>query len=88
MLKSKISDVLSRQPTVVRAYLCRVRYQAEGEDSVALAVSGPEDLIVVDEIGKVFWATFGRECFLDIMFIGSDQESRLDQVCRPFYSAG
>ena len=55
--------------------------------SSRLPYSLPRIPDLVNQIGEVFWNTFGQGCSMDIMFVDQDQEARLASVCKPFYTA-
>lgn len=87
-MKSALCLAFKARPEMERAYLCRVRFDEAGSDTIGLAISAPEDATLADQVGKIFWQLFARGVSLDIMLVGSDMEMRLSRVCTPFYSAG
>jgi len=84
-LKAALTDEFVASASVELAYLARVSYGDPNAYEVALCLHAPEDPVLVERIGRVFAAQFGRAQHLDIMFLTSLDEARLLQVCAPFY---
>ncbi len=87
-LKRRLIEILEPDATVRRAYLARVAYPETGEAGVALClpsgVAAPKAL--VRDISAVFSELFGIDQHLDVVFVTEDDEKRLAEVCRPFFS--
>jgi hypothetical protein len=82
----QFSDLFALRPSVDRAYLAVIANQSSM--SVALCIrklDGPSrDL--VEEVGHIFAAMFGRHQHLDIVFVTETQEADLAAVCKPFFT--
>jgi len=85
-LKSKLSALFETDERIWKAYLARVDFGKGTEIALCLrTVMGPDD-ILAEKILKIFALLFVKRDFLDIIFINSEQESDLTQVCKPFYT--
>ncbi len=84
-LKAKLFAVLERRPLVDRAYLAQVAYAGAQGVAVALCIVGPEAPDLAAEIGSEFAKQFAAGVPLDILFISSEQDATLGQVCKPFF---
>ena len=86
-LKKKLTEVFISKAGIRQAYLARVTYNAEDNDSsVALCLLADEDRKLVEDVSQVFREYFRKDCFLDILFISTQRKPELDSVCHPFYS--
>lgn len=88
-LKAKWRPLLIASPEVTGAYLVRVSYGEEETEHVLLAIrsTGPLDADLAFSLRAPFAAEFNREASMDIAYVSADQESRIIQVCAPFYVA-
>jgi hypothetical protein len=84
-LKAKLCPVLRRRPLVDRAYLAQVAYAGVQEVAVALCIVGPVAPDLAAEIGSEFRKQFATGVPLDILFISTEQDATLVQVCKPFF---
>jgi hypothetical protein len=74
-----------RAAGIERAYLARVEYENPDVFEVALCLRGPEDMGLVDRLGKKFLEAVPAGIHLDIVFLDDIHEGELKAVCRPFY---
>jgi hypothetical protein len=85
--KRSISGIFRQHPTVAEAYLMRVRYSGQGDESVALGLRfvGPDvDEQVITETGLAFRTMFGGGGqHLDIIPLDEDSVEQLE--FKPFY---
>ena len=88
-LKAELSKCFTDLEIVQRAYLSRVQYEgAEGDFTVALCLSTAQTTAVptlLEKIGSIFGAMFGRDEHLDVLLLRADQENQLSKVCLPFF---
>lgn len=89
-LKRELSDLFVRDKKVSIAYLVRIGFDVSDEYLVALClrVDSGRKLRRVKKVAKVFSKIFGADQHLEIMFLDESTETRLQQVCSPFYSKG
>jgi hypothetical protein len=87
VLKSKLQPVLTNARSVQKAYLARVSYGDSQNTNVALCLydSAPNDK-TVDSCADTFQKLFRCTDSLDVVFLDSLQETKLSQVCRPFFA--
>jgi hypothetical protein len=88
-LKAQWRPLLIASPEVRVAYLVRVTYGDDKTEHVLLALrsTGPLDADLAFSLRAPFADEFNRETSLDIAHVSADQESRIVQVCSPFYVA-
>jgi hypothetical protein len=88
-LKARWSAVLKTHPTSLRAYLAQVRLSDTQTPSVALIVitTNGADTALLGKLAAEFKGVMASSQFVDVLFFGEAQESRLSNVCRPFYAA-
>lgn len=87
LLKDALRPILHPKPCVSKAYLAQTDYGEETPRRVTLCLrsaSGPDDDLV-KQIGQVFARIFRTSESLDILFVDSEHERELAQVCKPFY---
>ena len=88
-LKEKLTEFFWLDKKVKTAYLASVIYDDQFSIGVALCLiteAGP-DRDLVEKIGRIFAAIFGRHEHLDIIFLSDGQESELIKVCPPFWKS-
>ena len=86
-LKSAFVPVLAATPTVQSAYLARVYRGKAPKHSVAVCIRssiGIDDK-VEDRLSQIFKLRFRGDQRLDFLFLLEDEETRLREVCPPFY---
>lgn len=85
--KSRVIELFEQDATVKNAYLARVSYHAGSAVTVALCVRGHSEAParIVESVGKIFGAMFGKDQHLDIVFLDASQEAELAKVCRAFF---
>ncbi len=88
-LKGRWLPILSARPEIRRAFLVRASYDGSSDVHVLLALcsSGGSDPSLVEALRVPYAAIFHRDCPLDMVFITQAQESQVDAVCPPFYTA-
>ncbi len=88
-LKERWLPILSARPEIRRAFLVRAAYEGPNDIHVVLALcsSRAADRSLVEELRVPYAAIFSRDCPLDMLFANSAQESEIEKVCRPFYTA-
>jgi hypothetical protein len=72
------------------AYLAKVSYGNESSTHVALCLriqSENNRPAICERISGIFAAMFSRHEHLDILFLKTEQESRIAKVCSPFFAA-
>ena len=84
-LKAELEPLFVPIASVASAYLVRASFGDPASYNVVLCIAAPNDRALVDRIGKVFAARFKTSAYLDVMFLTPDMESRVRQVCQPFY---
>jgi hypothetical protein len=60
--------------------------QCAAQRTLCLRSDSREDQDLDTQIGETFATMFSRDNSLDILFLNSDEESRLIRVCTPFYN--
>lgn len=86
-LKKGLVTVLEENADVQRAYLATISTDGKKGWSVALClVSKKSDERLVQELGAVFRGIFGKDQFLDMMFLTDDAEREVRKVCPAFYA--
>lgn len=87
--KARWLPILSASPTIRRAFLVRASYEAPNDIHVMLALcsTGGPDLTLIEALRVPYADIFSRDCPLDMVFINATQESDIERVCPPFYTA-
>ena len=88
-IKSRWLPILSAHPEIRRAFLVRAAYEGQQDVHVVLALcsNSSGDVNVVEALRVPYAAIFSRDCPLDIGFFSGTQESEIERVCPPFYTA-
>ena len=88
-VKSRWFPILTAHPQIRRAFLVRASYDDQGGQQVVLALcsSGGPDFALIEALRAPFAAMFSRACPLDMVFANAAQESQIEMVCPPFYTA-
>lgn len=88
-LKDKLIEIFRQYPTVLKAYLSQAIYDKEENSSVVLCLKTTvlDDKKLVKDISEIFSSIFGRDQYLDTVFINESQEKQLIEICSPFYSS-
>ncbi len=86
-LKFTLSELFKTKEEVLRAYLVKVRYDKNGDSSVALCIKkiAGDDAKLAEEIGNIFFNQSNSKMFLDTMFIDDEKENRIKSVANAFY---
>lgn len=86
-LKKKLTVLFEQLQLVRTAYLARVRYDNADPVHVALCVRGQpgQNRMFADRVNQVFSSMFGSHEHLDTLWLTSEQEVPLKQVCHAFY---
>jgi len=84
--KTRLATFFGTVAWVRVAYLAGVTYEAAGPMHIALCVRGQpgQNRIFAERVGQIFASIFGSHEHIDIIWITPDQ-TRLAQVCQPFY---
>lgn len=88
-VKERWMPILRASPPIRRAFLVRALYEGHPGPQVILALcssGGPDDALV-EALRVPFAAIFHRDCPLDMAFLTPAQESQIEPVCGPFYTA-
>lgn len=88
-VKARWLPILTASPHIRRAFLVRALYEGEPDQHVILALcssSGP-DATLVEALRVPYAAIFHRDCPLDMAFVTPAQESQIEPLCPPFYTA-
>ena len=77
------------RPDIRRAYLANVQFEGQSEPSTALCIVSqrPDDRSLVLRVGEVSRRRFAKDIPLEVLFLTAEQEPKIAEVCRPFYSA-
>ena len=88
-VKARWLPILSANPQIRRAFLVRAAYEGDEGQHVVLALcsSGAPDPALIDALRVPYAAMFHRDCPLDMGFPSPAQESQIEKVCPPFYTA-
>ena len=88
-VKAQWLPILSAHAEVRRAFLVRAAYEGQSDVHVVLALcsTGRGDLKLVEALRVPYAAIFHRDCPLDMAFVTAAQESEIERVCPPFYTA-
>jgi hypothetical protein len=84
-LKAALCKSFAQDPAIVRAYLVRVEYAPSSNYEVALCLRAPEDVRVVQSVGREFAALFGPDEHLDTVFVDDAQEAKIREVASAFF---
>lgn len=87
-LKTQLVTLFLQRQNVLRAYLVRVEYADPGTYNVALCLrttTDQDDQTLVEAVGSTFASIFSSDYHLDIIFLTTDQEFLLKEVCGPFF---
>ena len=86
-LKKALIAVLENNMDAQRAYLAMISTDGKKSWRVALCLSSKRsDETLIQELGAVFRRIFGKDQFLDMMFLTAETEQQLQKVCPAFYS--
>lgn|SRR5487761_147329 len=89
LLKAHWLPILADHESALRAYLAIVKYSQSGDTGRALCIrcieTGNGAPALVARLAEVFARMFRADCALDIMLLDGERESRLKQVCMPFF---
>jgi hypothetical protein len=84
-LKAELVALFRREGTIDKAYLVRTK-SADVENVVlALVRSAGADMDLVQKVGELFAAMFGRHEHLDVLFLSAPQQATVREVCAPFF---
>jgi hypothetical protein len=88
-IKAKWLPILSARAEIRRAFLVRASYEGSKDVHVVLALcsKGGSDLSLIEALRVPYAAVFHCDCPLDMVFANSAQESQIERVCPPFYTA-
>jgi hypothetical protein len=88
-VKARWLPILSESPEIRRAFLVRASYEAPNDVHVVLALcsNGGPDRNLIEALRVPYAAIFSRDCPLDMAFVNASQESDIERVCPPFYTA-
>lgn len=87
-IKAQWLPILEGDPHIRRAFLVRAQYADQTEHVIlALSSTGGSDAALMDALRIPYTAIFRDDCPLDMAFINEAQQSHLEKVCRPFYTA-
>lgn len=89
LLKQRLQDHFDATGGVQRAYLTVVKqrtgWRVQHSVALCLVADAVDHRAVSQGTGAVFADLFRADQALDIVFLGAHDESRLRQVCSPFY---
>jgi hypothetical protein len=86
-LQAAFREVFAATPTVQSAYLARIYRGNAPKQSVALCLRssiGVDDKIE-ERLSAIFRLRFRNDQRLDFLFLLEEEETRLREVCAPFY---
>lgn len=88
-IKAQWIPILSAHSDIRRAFLVRAAYERPDDVHVVLALcsNGGPNSGLVEALRVPYAAIFHRDCPLDMVFANAAQESHIEAVCRPFYTA-
>jgi hypothetical protein len=88
-VKARWSEILSAYPEIRRAFLVRASYEASNDMHVVLALcsNAGADQGLIEALRIPYAALFHQDCPLDMVFANAPQESLIEEVCAPFYTA-
>jgi hypothetical protein len=88
-IKAQWSAILSTRPEIRRAFLVRASYDGSNDMHVVLALcsTASADSRLLEALRVPYAAIFHRDCPLDMVFADFTQESHIEKVCPPFYTA-
>lgn len=85
-LKQQLREYFQRESAVFRAYLVLAKYGAV-DQNVVLCVAAESTChpFVVKNAGEIFRRLFNQDMHLDILFVDSNVEQRVQQAAKPFF---
>jgi len=85
--KKLLTEHLSRDSVIGRAYLARVNYGDTEQTNIALCIkkNGAVSDQLIPQLVGCFKLLFTNDNALDILFLDDVQELKIKEVCRPFY---
>lgn len=87
-IKSQWMPILEADPRIRRAFLVRAQYADQTEHVIlALSSTGGTDAGLMESLRIPYTAIFREDCPLDMAFITDAQQSHIEKVCPPFYTA-
>ena len=88
-VRARWLPILSANPQIRRAFLVRASYEGPNDVHVVLALcsNGGPDLNLIEALRVPYAAIFSRDCPVDMVFVSATQESQIERVCPPFYTA-
>jgi hypothetical protein len=88
-IKAQWVPILSSRPEIRRAFLVRASYDGSSDVHVLLALRSTRgsDVSLLEALRVPYAAVFRADCPLDMMYVNSAQESQIERVCPPFYTA-
>jgi hypothetical protein len=88
-MKARWLPILAAHPEIRRAFLVRAAYEEQQDVHVMLAPcsNGPGDVKVIESLRVPYAGIFSRDCPLDMAFVTSTQQSEIERVRPPFYTA-
>ena len=86
-LKRQLSDYLSCEHEIQKAYLVQIALDATSTPKVALCLVGEQTntLQVVQCVGTIFKELFQTTECIEVLFLNDLQKSEVNLVARPFY---
>jgi hypothetical protein len=84
-LKRAFLQVIAATPTVQSAYLARIYRGSMPSVAVCIRSTIGMDDKVENRLSAIFRSRFRADQRLDFLFLLEDEESRLREVCPPFY---
>lgn len=87
-LKRELILEFATRPVIRSAWLARVSFASQNEPAVALCILSdqPDDRSLVTRVSDIFRRQFGKDSFLDVLFLTNEQVAEVSRVCAPFYS--
>lgn len=85
-LKQALADLLKREATVAKAWLCRIAYDDDTTGvALGLKTDRGEREQLVERIGAIFASMFNRDAHLDVIFLSDRRHAEIEKVCPAFY---
>lgn len=87
LLKQDLILLFNDNAYIESAYLAKAAYGSDSPESVALCIESTieSDIDLVTRIQRTFASIFAKEEHLDILFMNTDQQLVIANVCLPFY---